>query len=89
MPFQDKLSTNVDRIMWVSVNNWCKSGLEDFCVDNHKIKSQVIHMISTGQKVSESGFVQAQKKMLDRLSPYPQSLLLNLYFKIRTLSGIV
>jgi len=88
MQLRTKLSTSVDGIMWIDVNNWCGGGLADFCVDNPKIKPKVIHRLSTGQSVSESGFTQAQKKMLDRLSPYPQSLLLNLNFKSFILIGL-
>lgn len=77
-----KLSTYVDSIVWIAVNNLCINGLGDSTVDKADFCSKVIHRLSTSSAVAKTLCGQAQKKILDQLSPYPQSLLLTLNYKI-------
>ncbi len=83
MPDFNKLSTIVDEVMWISVDNLINKHLGDFVVDTPWIKSgtytQVIHILQSGLKACNRWL---QKIKLDRLSTYPHSLLLLLIIKL-------
>lgn len=77
------LSTSVDELLWISVDKLQNNDLEENLVDERWINTptypQVIHILKNWLKAYNRW---AQKIMLDRLSTYPQSLLLLLIIKI-------
>jgi hypothetical protein len=77
------LSTSVEDLLWISVYIIPIKALRLFLVDiwciNHRAYTQVIHRNSEPLKLCKN---ETQKKKLDRLSTYPQSLLLLLNYKI-------
>jgi hypothetical protein len=77
-----KLSTSVSKQMWISVNNLCIKGLEFITVDNAYFYRALVHKLSTCLLRIKMLCDQGKKKLLDQLSPYPQSLLLILNYKI-------
>lgn len=77
-----KLSTSVGKQLWISVNNLCIKGLRFFAVDNADFNRALIHKLSTCLLRIKTLCGQGKKKLLDQLSPYPQSLLLILNYKI-------
>ncbi|MDD4308812.1 MAG: hypothetical protein PHO32_00360 [Candidatus Cloacimonetes bacterium] len=77
-----KLSTLVDSIAWISVNNLCISALSKIAVHKLTKTGKFMHRLSTQQASFQVLCMQGLKKTLDQLSPYPQSLLLILNNKI-------
>ena len=77
------LSTIVEDFMWISVYILQNNSLCGFLVDKRWIEPgtypHVVH--SSDARISDCKY-QAQKKKLDRLSTYPQSLLNLLFYKI-------
>lgn len=77
------LSTIVEDFMWISVYILQNNSLCGFLVDKWWIEPgtypHVVH--SSDARISDCKY-QAQKKKLDRLSTYPQSLLNLLFYKI-------
>ncbi len=77
------LSTLVHSSLWITVYKWSIKALELFFVDSRCIRPpaypQVIHTESSSLKLCNN---KSEKKKLDRLSTYPQSLLLLLNYKI-------
>jgi hypothetical protein len=82
-PAFSDLSTIVDDSLWISVENMPVNALGDFLVDSWWTKqgayTQVIHTNSRLLKNCKNDY---QKKKLDQLSTYPQSLLELLDYKI-------
>lgn len=76
------LSTPVHKIMWIAVNKWWINALQDSGVDKRGFDCKVIHRLCTGLANAKMCCGQGIKKILDQLSPYPQSLLLTLNYKI-------
>lgn len=83
IPVSFELSTNVEELMWISVDNLIINKLVNFCVNslciNKGTYTQLIHIIQSGLKACNQWL---QKIKLDRLSTYSQSLLLILIIKI-------
>jgi hypothetical protein len=77
-----KLSTQVHKYLCIAVNNLCIKALGSFSVHKDSFSSVVIHKLSTVAMYLQRLSGYGEKKILDRLSPYPQSLLLLLNIKI-------
>jgi hypothetical protein len=76
------LSTQVHKYLWIAVNNLCIKALRGLMVDKDGFSCAVIHKLSTFTTALQRRSEYEEKKILDRLSPYPQSLLLTLNNKI-------
>ncbi len=80
------LSTTVDEFMWMSVDKRGVS-IQGVCaVDKHNCSSSNMHLLSTDLVSSLVVGNRSFKKKVDRLSTYPQCLLIGLFNKINIYS---
>ena len=77
-----ELSTQVHKPMWITVSNLWIKGFGNLAVDKARLGVAVVHKLSTYPHLLQVTCGYVEKKLLDRLSPYPQSLLLLLNIKI-------